>query len=122
MLDVEAMEFWGSISYLKGGINFSEKITTVSPTYAQEILTPEIGFGFDGVLGAARATISSASSTASTRTAGIRRTTRSCRRVLHAPTTRRQSASAKRRLLEAVGLPSDACGAGRVRSSAWSRA
>lgn len=50
VLDVQALEYWGKISYLKGGINFSERITTVSPTYAQEILTPEFGFGFDGVL------------------------------------------------------------------------
>jgi len=38
------------VSFLKGGINFSERLTTVSPTYAREILTPEFGFGFDGVL------------------------------------------------------------------------
>jgi starch synthase len=50
VLDVQAMEFWGNISYLKGGINFSEKITTVSPTYATEIVQPELGFGFEGVL------------------------------------------------------------------------
>ena len=50
VLDVQAMEFWGNISYLKGGINFSEKITTVSPTYAKEIVQPELGFGFEGVL------------------------------------------------------------------------
>jgi starch synthase len=50
VLDVQAMEYWGQISYLKGGINFSEKITTVSPTYAREIVQPELGFGFDGVL------------------------------------------------------------------------
>ena len=46
----EALEYWGNISFLKGGVNFSEKITTVSPTYAREILTPPYGFGFDGVL------------------------------------------------------------------------
>ena len=45
-----AMEYWGQISYLKAGINFSESITTVSPTYAREILTREMGFGFEGVL------------------------------------------------------------------------
>ena len=45
-----AMEFWGQISYLKAGINFSESITTVSPTYAREILSPELGFGFEGIL------------------------------------------------------------------------
>ena len=50
VLDVQAMEYWGQISYLKAGINFSERITTVSPTYASEITTPELGFGFDGIL------------------------------------------------------------------------
>src|SRR3954470_12481062 len=50
LLDVQALEYWGQISYLKGGINFSERLTTVSPTYAREILTPEFGFGFEGVL------------------------------------------------------------------------
>jgi len=50
LLDIQALEFWGRISYLKVGINFSERLTTVSPTYAREILTPEFGFGFDGVL------------------------------------------------------------------------
>ncbi|HET7221106.1 MAG TPA: glycogen synthase GlgA [Vicinamibacterales bacterium] len=50
VLHVQGMEYWGSISYLKGGINFSEKITTVSPGYAKEIVAPELGFGLDGVL------------------------------------------------------------------------
>jgi starch synthase len=50
MLNVQAMEYWGQISYLKGGINFSERITTVSPGYAKEIVRPELGFGFDGIL------------------------------------------------------------------------
>jgi starch synthase len=50
VLHVQAMEFWGRISYLKSGINFSERITTVSPGYAREALTKEAGFGFDGVL------------------------------------------------------------------------
>ncbi len=50
VMDVQALEFWGNISYLKGGINFSERITTVSPGYAREIVQPELGFGFEGVL------------------------------------------------------------------------
>lgn len=50
MLDMQALEYWNQISYMKGGINFSERLTTVSPTYAQEILTPEFGFGLDGAL------------------------------------------------------------------------
>ena len=47
---VDAMEYWGRISYLKAGVVFSRLITTVSPRYAQEIQTPELGFGFDGIL------------------------------------------------------------------------
>ena len=43
VLDVQAMEYWGQISYLKAGINFSERITTVSPTYASEITAPSSG-------------------------------------------------------------------------------
>jgi starch synthase len=50
VLDVQGLEFWGNISYLKGGINFSERITTVSPGYAKEIVQSELGFGFEGVL------------------------------------------------------------------------
>ncbi len=47
---VDGLESWGCVSFLKGGINFSDAITTVSPQYAKEILTPDLGFGFDGVL------------------------------------------------------------------------
>ncbi len=44
------LEFWGKINFLKGGIYFSDAITTVSPTYAKEIFTKESGFGLEGVL------------------------------------------------------------------------
>ena len=44
------LEFWGKINLLKGGIVFADAITTVSPTYAEEIKTAEQGFGLDGVL------------------------------------------------------------------------
>lgn len=44
------LEFYGSVNLLKGGIVFADYVTTVSPTYAQEILTPEFGFGLEGVL------------------------------------------------------------------------
>ena len=49
---MDGLEFWGQISFLKGGINFSDVITTVSPTYAAEIQTKEYGAGFEGVLAA----------------------------------------------------------------------
>lgn len=44
------LEFFGNINLLKGGIVFSDIVTTVSPTYAREICTPELGCGLDGVL------------------------------------------------------------------------
>ena len=50
LLSMEEMEFWGRVSFLKGGINYAAAITTVSAQYAREIQTPEFGFGFDGIL------------------------------------------------------------------------
>ena len=50
LMRVDAIEYWGRISYLKAGIVFSSLVTTVSPRYALEIQTPELGFGFDGIL------------------------------------------------------------------------
>ena len=47
---IDRLEYWGRISFLKGGINDARTITTVSPRYAGEIQTPEFGFGFDGIL------------------------------------------------------------------------
>ena len=44
------LEYYGSVNLLKGGIVFVDYMTTVSPTYAREILTPEFGFGLEGVL------------------------------------------------------------------------
>ncbi|MEP4197736.1 MAG: glycogen synthase GlgA [Aliishimia sp.] len=46
----EGLEFHGDLGFLKGGLAYSDLITTVSPTYAYEILTPEFGMGLEGVL------------------------------------------------------------------------
>ncbi|HUA64046.1 MAG TPA: glycogen synthase GlgA [Verrucomicrobiae bacterium] len=48
----DGMEFFGRVSYIKGGISFADALSTVSPTYAREIQTPEFGFGLDGALSA----------------------------------------------------------------------
>lgn len=50
----EWLEFYGRINYLKGGLLTADALTTVSPTYAREIQTPELGYGLDGVLRARR--------------------------------------------------------------------
>lgn len=44
------LEYYGLVNLLKGGMVFADYLTTVSPTYAQEILTPKFGFGLEGVL------------------------------------------------------------------------
>ena len=44
------IEFHGNISFMKSGLIFSKKITTVSPTYAREICTAEFGCGMEGVM------------------------------------------------------------------------
>lgn len=44
------LEFWGKLSFLKGGIVFADTLTTVSPRYAEEIQTAEHGWGMEGLL------------------------------------------------------------------------
>lgn len=46
----EGAEYWGQISALKAGLVWADRLTTVSPTYARELMTPEFGMGLDGVL------------------------------------------------------------------------
>src|SRR5271165_81614 len=44
------IEGYGRVNFMKSGIHFSDSVTTVSPRYAEEIQTPEFGFGLDGYL------------------------------------------------------------------------
>ena len=57
LFHLDGLEFWGELSFLKAGIVWSDAITTVSPTYAREIQTPEYGHGLDGVLRARAAKV-----------------------------------------------------------------
>jgi starch synthase len=50
LFSVEGLEFWNDWSMIKGAILWADQITTVSPTYAKEILEPEDGYGLEGVI------------------------------------------------------------------------
>ncbi|HKB91378.1 MAG TPA: glycogen synthase GlgA [Opitutaceae bacterium] len=50
LMGIDALEYYGQINLLKGGILFADRVTTVSPTYSKEIQTPEFGCGLDGVV------------------------------------------------------------------------
>ena len=100
---VDALEYWNRISFLKGGIMFAGIITTVSPRYAEEIQTPELGFGFDGILRARSADLVGILN-------GIDYDQWDPERDLNLPVPFSASkmagkAAAKRRVLEAFGLP-----------------
>ena len=48
--NMDDLEFYGDISFMKAGIAYADALTTVSPNYAKEILTPEFGCGLEGFL------------------------------------------------------------------------
>jgi starch synthase len=47
---VDGLEYYGDVGFLKGGLRTAWSITTVSPTYAHEIMTPEYGMGLEGLI------------------------------------------------------------------------
>ena len=47
---INGVEYFGGVGYLKAGVALADAVTTVSPSYAAEIRTPEGGMGFDGLL------------------------------------------------------------------------
>jgi starch synthase len=51
LLGIDGLEYYGQINLMKGGILFADRVTTVSPRYAQEIQSAEFGCGLEGVVG-----------------------------------------------------------------------
>ena len=46
----DGVEFYGGLAFIKAGLFYADRLTTVSPTYAREIQTPAFGWGLDGLL------------------------------------------------------------------------
>jgi len=101
----QLLEFWGRASTLKGGVVFSDTITTVSPTYAKEIVLPEFGFGFNGILADRKNDLVGILNGIDTE-AWDPRTDRYLPSHFD-PQSLERKADIKRALLEYVGLPAD---------------
>ena len=56
--DMHGVEFHGYLSFLKAGLHYADRIVTVSPTYAHEIQTTEMGYGMQGLLTARNGDVS----------------------------------------------------------------
>ena len=54
----DGFEYFGRVGFLKGGLALADKLTTVSPTYANELVTPEMGMGLEGLLQARQGDLS----------------------------------------------------------------
>jgi len=105
-MGIDRLEFWGRISFLKGGIADASAITTVSRTYAKEMQTPEFGSGFDGILRQRSADIVGIQNGIDTRTWDP-----AADPFLPEPFDARHldgKAAAKRAVLARYGLPADA--------------
>ena len=52
VLHPDGIEFYGQLSFLKAAIRYADRLTTVSPSYARELLLPEFGCGLEGLIAA----------------------------------------------------------------------
>ena len=107
------IEFYGKLNFLKGGLVFSDLLTTVSRTYAREIRTPAFGNGLEGVLEERSHDLHGVVNGIDY-DSGIRRRTRPCR--ARTPPRIRSGKAACR---EALRARARARARRRGRSSAW---
>jgi starch synthase len=56
-MTIDGVEYFGGVGFLKAGLQLADRITTVSPTYAREIMTPEFGMALEGLLVARAAAV-----------------------------------------------------------------
>lgn len=52
LYNLDGLEYFGQLGFLKGGIALADRVTTVSPTYARELTSPEFGMGLEGLIAA----------------------------------------------------------------------
>src|SRR5690348_10600497 len=102
---IEGVEFYGKLSFLKGGLAYADAITTVSPTYAREIQTEELGCGLDGLLRARRDVLSGIVNGIDTETWDPQRDARIAQR--YGPYSLERKSSNKEALQRRLGLAVD---------------
>lgn len=100
------VEFYGGMNFMKAGLVYADRLTTVSPTYANEICTPAGGFGLDGVLRERRELLSGIVNGADYRTWNP--TSDPLLPVPYTATDMTGKATDKLALLRTFGLPEDA--------------
>ena len=103
---IEGVEFYGRLSFLKGGLAYADAITTVSPTYAREIQTEELGCGLDGLLRARREALSGIANGVDTESWDPQRDPRIAQR--YGPYTLERKSANKEALQRRLGLAFDA--------------
>jgi starch synthase len=98
----DGLEFYGNLSFIKGGLSYADRLSTVSPTYAREIQTVEFGCGLDGLLRHRAADLSGILNGIDTREWDPTRDTRIARR--YGADSLSVKAENKRSLQRALGL------------------
>ena len=104
---IDGVEFYSQVSFLKAGLFYSDRLTTVSPTYAREIQTPDFGWGLDGLLRSRAAVLTGILNGVDPANLEPAARSRTCRRPMASKTRRQVSARRRRALQSRLGLAQD---------------